>query len=426
MNYLIAILMPILLLMGFPFKTILLGTLLLALTLFLPGFDLTMLVQQVLTGMKPFALLCIPMFILTASIVTAGDSAKRLIRVLRALIGHIPGGLPITCNAACTVFGSVSGSTQATVAAIGGTMRPMLLKAGYSDSFAMGLIINSSDIANMIPPSIGFVVYGVATNTSVGRLFLSGVIPGIIIFTAFSVYSFFYSKAKNVGIAPKASRKERLHAIQDGLLLIGFPVLVIGGIYSGYMSPTEASAATAAYALILELLVYRSLTLKNIPAILIDTGMVTTVVWMLIGAGQAFSWVLSFLQVPQQVIPQVLGMDPSALKVIIFINIAYLIACMFVDPIVAIFILSPIFGPYVHQAGIDKVFLGCLVTLQVAIGSATPPFGCDIFTAQVIFKRPYIEVIRKIGPFIAILLAVNILLIAFPGIALWLPNLAFR
>jgi tripartite ATP-independent transporter DctM subunit len=376
--------------------------------------------------MKPFALLCIPMFILTASIVTAGDSAKRLIRVLRALIGHVPGGLPITCNAACTVFGSVSGSTQATVAAIGGTMRPMLMKAGYSDSFAMGLIINSSDIANMIPPSIGFVVYGVATNTSVGRLFLSGVIPGILIFAAFSVYSFFYSKAKNVGIAPKANRKERLHAIQDGLLLIGFPVLVIGGIYSGYMSPTEASAATAAYALILELLVYRSLTLKDIPAILIDTGMVTTVVWMLIGAGQAFSWVLSFMQVPQQVIPQVLGVDPSALKVIIFINIAYLVACMFVDPIVAIYILSPIFGPYVDQAGIDKVFLGCLVTLQVAIGSATPPFGCDIFTAQVIFKRPYIEVIRKIGPFIAILLAVNILLIAFPGIALWLPNLAFR
>jgi C4-dicarboxylate transporter DctM subunit len=426
MNYLIAILMPILLLLGFPFKTILLGTLLLGLTLFLPNFDLTMLVQQVLTGMKPFALLCIPMFILTASIVTAGDSAKRLIRVLRALIGHVPGGLPITCNAACTVFGSVSGSTQATVAAIGGTMRPMLLKAGYSDSFAMGLIINSSDIANMIPPSIGFVVYGVATNTSVGRLFLSGVIPGIIIFAAFSAYSFFYSKAKNVGIASKASHKERLQAIRDGLLLIGFPVLVIGGIYSGYMSPTEASAATAAYALILELLVYRSLTLKHLPAILIDTGMVTTVVWMLIGAGQAFSWVLSFMQVPQQVIPQVLGMDPSALKVIIFINIAYLVACMFVDPIVAIYILSPIFGPYVDQAGIDKVFLGCLVTLQVAIGSATPPFGCDIFTAQVIFKRPYIEVIRKIGPFIAILLTVNVLLIVFPGIALWLPNLAFR
>ena len=426
MNYLIAILMPILLLLGFPFMVILLGTLLLGLSLYLPGFDLTMLVQQVLTGMKPFALLCIPMFILTASIVTAGESAKRLIRVMRAFIGHIPGGLPITCNAACTVFGSVSGSTQATVAAIGGTMRPMLLKAGYSDSFAMGLIINSSDIANMIPPSIGFVVYGVATNTSVGRLFLSGVIPGLIIFAAFSVYCFFYSKAKNVGFAPKASREERLQTIQDGLLLIGFPVIVIGGIYSGYMSPTEASAATAAYALILELLVYRSLTLKKIPSILITTGTITTVVWMLIGAGQAFSWALSFLQVPQQFIPQILGMDPSPLRVIIIINIAYLIACMFVDPIVAIYILSPIFGPYVDQAGIDKVFLGCLVTLQVAIGSATPPFGCDIFTAQVIFKRPYIEVIRNIGPFIAILLAVNILLIVFPGIVLWLPNLAFR
>ena len=140
MNYLIAILMPILLLLGFPFKIILLGTLLLGLTLYLPGFDLTMLVQQVLTGMKPFALLCIPMFILTASIVTAGESAKRLIRVLRAFIGHIPGGLPITCNAACTVFGSVSGSTQATVAAIGGTMRPMLLRRDTATHFPWALL----------------------------------------------------------------------------------------------------------------------------------------------------------------------------------------------------------------------------------------------------------------------------------------------
>ncbi len=424
MTALLAILMPILLFLGYPFMIILLGALLLGLTIYLPGFNLTMLVQQVLTGMKPFALLCIPMFILAAAIITTGESAKRLIRVIRTFIGHIPGGLPITCNAACTVFGSVSGSTQATVAAIGGTMRPMLLEAGYSSSFSLGLIINSSDIANLIPPSIGFVVYGVATNTSVGRLFLSGVIPGLIIFFGFSVYSFFYSKARNLGVAPKASWKERLHASKDGLLLVGFPVIVIGGIYSGFMSPTEASAATVAYGLILELLVYRSLTLKKIPTILISTGVVTTVVWMLIGAGQAFSWVLSFLQVPQQFIPQLIGADPSPLKVIIIINIAYLIACMFVDPIVAIFILSPIFGPYVDQAGIDKVFLGCLVTLQVAIGSATPPFGCDIFTAQVIFRRPYVEVIRNVGPFIAILLAVNVLLITFPDIALFLPNIS--
>lgn len=426
MMVLLAILMPILLFLGFPFMVIILGSLLLGIWLYMPGFDLTVLVQQTLTGMEPFALLCIPMFILAANIITTGESANRLVRVIRAYIGHIPGGLPITCNAACTLFGSVSGSTQATVAAIGGTMRPILLKAGYSDSFALGLIVNSSDIAMMIPPSIGFVVYGVATNTSIGRLFLSGVVPGIIIFSFFSIYSIFYSKAKNIGFAPKASWGERLQTTKDGLFLMGFPVIVIGGIYAGLMSPTEASAATVLYGLVLELLVYRSLTLNKILEILISTGVVTAVVWMLIGGGQAFSYILSFLQIPQHLLPQILGVDPSPLKIIIIINIAYFIAGMFVDPVIAIYILSPMFMPYVAQAGIDKVFLGCLVTLQVAIASATPPFGADIFTAQVIFRRPYIVIIREIFPFIAILLAVNILLIAFPDICLFLTNLSMK
>jgi len=419
------ILMPIFLFLGFPFMIILLGVLLLNCMIFMPGFDMTMLIQQTISGMQPYALACIPMFILAASIITTGEASGRLIRVIRSYIGHIPGGLPITLNAACTMFGSVSGSTQATVAAIGGTMRPMLLEAGYSSSFSLGLIINASDIAILIPPSIGFVVYGVATNSSVGRLFLSGIIPGLLIFFFFSVYCYFYSKAKKIGLTPKASWPERMRATKDGLLLAGFPLIVIGGIYTGTLSPTEAAAASVFYALILEGFVYKSMSWEKIKHILISTGIVTAVVFILIGAGQAFSWILSFLQIPQKIIPQIMGSNPSWLKVVIIINVAYFIACMFVDPVVAIYVFSPIFAPYAAQAGIDKIFLGCLVTLQVAIGSATPPFGCDIFTAQLIFKRPYLEVIRKVGPFIAILLGVNALLIAFPDIVMFLPNLSF-
>jgi len=413
------------LLFGFPFMVVLLGSLILYIMVYMPGFNFLVLVQQVLTGVTPPALVCVPMFILAANIITSGKSAEKLIEMVKSFVGHIPGGLPITANACCTIFGGVSGSTQATVAAIGGTMRPMLLKAGYPSSFTLGLIINASDIAYLIPPSIGFIVYGVATSTSIGKLFLAGIIPGILVFFLFSLYSYGYSKVKRIGLYPKANNRERIRAIWQGLPVMGFPVVIIGGIYSGIFSPTEAAAASVAYALILETALYRSLTLNKISDAFLQTGVITGVVFILVGAGQALSWMLSFLQIPQEIMPVVLGADPTALRVMVVVIVAYFVACMFVDPIVAIYVLSPIFKPYVVATGIDPVLLGTLVCLQTAIGSATPPFGCDIFTAQLIFRRPYFEVIRHTPPFIIILLLVTVLLVMFPSIALFLPNTAF-
>lgn len=414
--------MVTMLLFGFPFMVVLLGSLILYIYVYMPGFNFLVMVQQILTGVTPPALVCVPMFILAANIITSGKSAEKLINMIKSFVGHLPGGLPITANACCTVFGGVSGSTQATVAAIGGTMRPMLLKAGYPSSFTLGLIVNASDIAYLIPPSIGFIVYGVATSTSIGKLFLAGIIPGILVFSLFSVYSFVYSKALGIGLYPKADFSERWQAIKEGLPVMGFPVVIVGGIYSGIFSPTEAAAASVAYALILETCLYRSLTFEKIKNAFLDTGVITGVVFVLVGAGQALSWMLSFLQIPQEIMPMLLGADPTALKVILVVIVAYFVACMFVDPIVAIYVLSPIFKPYVDATGIDPVLLGTLVCLQTAIGSATPPFGCDIFTAQLIFRRPYFEVIRHTPPFILILLFVTAMLVMFPQIALWLPN----
>jgi len=412
------------LLLGFPFMVVLLGSLILYILVYMPFMDPSVLVQQILTGVTPAALVCVPMFILSANLITSGHSAQKLIRMVQAFVGHLPGGLPITANASCTLFGSVSGSTQATVAAIGGTMRPMLLNAGYPSSFSIGLIINASDIAYLIPPSIGFIVYGVATSTSIGKLFLAGILPGILVFLLFSLYSYLYSKKKKLGQMPRVEWNERIVALKDGLPVMGFPVVIIGGIYTGIFSPTEASAAAVAYALILELAIYRSLTLHKIYDAVLQTGVITGVVFILVGAGQALSWMLSFLRVPQAVMPVLLGPDPSQLRVMVIVIIAYFIACMFVDPIVAIYVLSPIFQPYVASAGVDPVLIGTLVCLQTAVGSATPPFGCDIFTAQLIFRRPYLECIGHTPPFILILLLVTALLVMFPDIALFLPNTA--
>jgi len=412
------------LLLGFPFMVVLLGSLILYIYVNMPTFNMNVIIQQIVTGMIPPSLVAVPMFILAANIITAGQAAKRLIRMVKAFLGHIPGGLAITTNAACTLFGAVSGSTQATVAAIGGTMRPMLLEAGYSSPFTLGLIINSSDIAFLIPPSIGFIVYGVVTGTSVGKLFLAGVGPGLLIFFMFSIYCVYYSKKHNIAGVPKADGKERMEAVKGGILVMGFPVIIIGGIYGGFFSPTEAAAVSVLYALILEGVVYRTIRFGDLIDHFLQTGVVTGVVFILVGAGSAFSWLLSFLRIPQTYLPLLFGEDPSRIYVIFIVVAAYFIACMFVDPIVAIYVLSPIFAPYVIQTGVDPILLGVLVVLQCAVGSATPPFGCDIFTAQLIFRRPYLEIIRNTPPFIAILMLATVLLVLFPQIALFLPNSA--
>lgn len=412
------------LLLGFPFVITLITPLLVYLRIELPLVNPQVVIQQMINGFSAPSLVTVPMFILAANIMTSGKAANRLVEMIKVFVGHIPGGLAITTNASCTLFGAVSGSTQATVSAIGGTMRPMLLKAGYSSSFTLALIINASDIALLIPPSIGFIVYGVVTATSIGKLFLAGIGPGIMIFILFSIYVFFYSKLRNIAILEKASWAERKKALKEGIPVMGFPLIVVGGIYAGIFSPTEAAAAGVAYGLILETLLYRTMTWKKLVQVLLDAGIVTGVVFILVGSGQVFSWMISFLRIPQQIMPVIIGTDPTQIQLIIVVVIAYFVACMFVDPIVAIYVLSPIFQPYVVSTGIDPVLLGTLIVLQAAIGSATPPFGCDIFTAQLIFRRPYFEVIRKIFPFIGILILSTVLIITFPQIALFLPQTA--
>lgn len=420
----VGIVMVAMLLLGFPFVITLITPLLVFLRIEMPLINPQVVIQQMINGFAAPSLVTVPMFILAANIMTSGKAANRLVEMIRVFVGHIPGGLAITTNASCTLFGAVSGSTQATVSAIGGTMRPMLLKAGYSSSFTLALIINASDVALLIPPSIGFIVYGVVTSTSIGKLFLAGIGPGILIFVLFSIYVFFYSKIKNIAILEKASWSERKRALKEGFPVMGFPVIVVGGIYAGMFSPTEAAAAGVAYGLILETLLYRTMSWKKLLQVLLDAGIVTGVVFILVGAGQVFSWMISFLRIPQQIMPAIIGTNPTELQLIIVVVIAYFVACMFVDPIVAIYVLSPIFQPYVVSTGIDPVLLGTLVVLQAAVGSATPPFGCDIFTAQLIFRRPYFEVIRKIMPFIGLLVLSTILIIIFPQIALFLPQTA--
>lgn len=424
----ILLVMTSLLFLGFPMLAPLLVASLVMFLVYFPSLDPAIVVQQMIGGVKPAALVAVPMFIFAADIMTKGQAANRLLNVVTTFVGHLRGGLSITTAVSCALFGAVSGSTQATVVAIGGPLRPKLLQTGYTESFATALIINASDIALLIPPSIGMIVYGVVSGASIGELFIAGVGPGLLILLFFCVYCYIAAARQGIPILPKASWAMRWEALRAAILPLGFPLIIIGGIYTGWFSPTEAAAMSVLYALLLEVCIFRQLSFSEIPAIALSTGLVTAVVFILVGAGAAFSWIISFAQLPQILIHDVLALDGSAstLRILVTITVAYFIGCMFVDPIVVIMILTPIFHPIAIAAGIDPILVGVIVTLQVAIGSATPPFGCDIFTAMAIFRRPYLEVIRGAPPFIAILLLSSALLICFPSIALFLRDLAFH
>ncbi len=419
--------MLLLLFMGYPMKVPLIAAALLVALVWFPGADPETLVQQMIGGVTPSALIAVPMFILAAEIMTRGQAADRLLDLVMGMVGHVRGGLPITTAVSCTLFGALSGSTQATVVAIGGPLRPKMLEAGYDDAFSTALIINASDIALLIPPSIGMIVYGVVSGTSIGELFIAGIGPGLLILVLFCGYCFLYSIRMGIAAMRPATWSERLTALRRASLPLGFPVIIIGGIYAGFFSPTEAAAVSVLYAAILEVGVYKQLSFRQLPKIARDTGLVTSVVFILVGAGAAFSWVISYAELPTQVVEGTLGLgaDSGYATIMITIAVAYFVGCMFVDPIVVILILTPIFHPVAVAAGIDPVLVGTVVTLQVAIGSATPPFGCDIFTAIAIFRKPYLDIIRGTPPFIFMLLLASALLIAFPQIALFLRDLAF-
>jgi len=417
----------ILLAAGFPMMVPLLAAAFVLVVVFLAPVEPSLLVQQMIGGVSPAVLTAVPMFIFAADLMTRGHTAERLLDLVLHSVGHRRAGLPITTALSCTLFGSVSGSTQATVVAMGGALRPRLLERGYPDAFAIALVINASDIALLIPPSIGMIVYGVVSGTSVGELFIAGIGPGLLILIAFSVYCWTIDPRFGVERLRRSSWREWAAALARAGLPLGFPVIVIGGIYSGLFSPTEAAAMSVLYALLLELLVFRAVRWREVPGIAVSTGVVTAVVFILVAAGAAFSWAISFAQIPDALLGDFLPVvAESSWKLLATIAVAYFIGCMFVDPIVVIMILTPIFSPAIAASGVDPVLVGTLVTLQAAIGSATPPFGCDIFTAMAVFRRPYLEVIRGTPPFVVILVVITGLLIAFPPLATGLRDLAYR
>ncbi len=372
-----------------------------------------------------YTLLAIPFFILGGAFMTTGGVAKRMIRFANACVGHFPGGLAMASVMACMLFAAVSGSSPATVVAVGSIVIAGMVRAGYPQGFAAGVICNAGTLGVLIPPSIVMVVYGAATETSVGKLFMAGVLPGILLGLLLMVAIYVRARQTNLPRQPRATLSEVLTSGRDslwGLLLI---VIILGGIYGGVFTPTEAAGVAAVYAFVIAVFVYRDIGLREVPRVLIDAGKVTVMLMFIIANALLFAHVLTTERIPQQIAELIVGWGMSSWQFLIVVNILLLIAGMFMEPTGIILILAPILFPIAMQLGIDPVHLGIIMVVNLEIGMVTPPVGLNLFVTAGITNMSIGQVVRAALPWTLILLAFLVVVTYVPAISLVLPNLLF-
>jgi len=396
------------------------ATVVLALFTSLP---LEVLAQRMFSGIDKFSLMAVPFFILAANVMKGGGLSIRILKLAQALVGHYKGGLAMTVVLACMFFGAVSGSSPATVIAIGGLMLPALRQANYGESFTLGLITSSSAVAVIIPPSIGMIVYGSVTGTSVGDLFMAGIGPGILFGGVFIIYSYYHAKKHKIETLKRANAKEIWFAFKEAGWALGIPVLILGGIYGGFFTPTEAAAVASVYAIFVSLFIYKDLRLKGLWDETYESAIGTAQVMILLAAASVFSWLLTRQQVPQAMTEALMAISNSKFAILLMINVLLLITGMFIDPASSTTILAPLLLPLALSYGIDPVHLGIIMVVNGAIGMYTPPFGLNLFVATGISTVSISRIIQGVIPFIILSLITMALVTYLPIISLWLPQM---
>jgi C4-dicarboxylate transporter, DctM subunit len=349
--------------------------------------------------------------------------ARRLTAMVRVLVGHYPGGIGHTTVGSCMAFGAVCGSAPATVAALGRLCHPELMRAGYSERFSLGLIASSAECALLIPPSITMIIYGWITGTSIAALFAGGLVVGIVLGVAFMVLVQWetWKVAARRGEPPKAG--ERLAALKAGVWALGLPLVILGGIYSGFFTATEAAAIAVVYAIFVEMAVYRALGWRDLFRIAESSAIMVAAIFVLLAMGALLSHFVVLANLPQIVLGFVKAVDMNWVGFLLFVNVLLLIAGMFIDPNSILLLFVPTLFPVAQALGIDPVHFGLLVTLNICIGMITPPFGLDLFVASSTLGRPVELVIGGIGRFVLVNIAVLVLITYVPAISTALPKL---
>ena len=370
-----------------------------------------------------YTLMAIPYFILGGALMSTGGVAKRLIRFATACVGHIRGGLAISAVLACTFFAAVSGSSPATVVAIGSIMIAGMVKSGYTQKFAAGVMANAGTLGILMPPSIVMVVYAAVTELSVGRLFLAGILPALLLALVLMVAIYVRARIENLPAQPKASMTEVLASGRDaipGFLLL---VIIMGGIYGGVFTPTEAAAVAALYAVVVSLFVYKDLKLKDLPHTFVEASKTTVMLMFIIGNAMLFAHVLTTERIPQIIAEQIVAFGMEPWQFLIVVNIILLIAGNFMESTAIILILAPIFFPIATQLGIDPIHLGIIMVVNMEIGMITPPVGLNLFVTSGITGMPLMAVVRAAMPWLSLLLIFLIIITYVPTISTFLPDL---
>ncbi|QNH01765.1 C4-dicarboxylate TRAP transporter large permease protein DctM [Pseudomonas sediminis] len=370
-----------------------------------------------------YTLLAIPFFLLSGAFMTTGGVARRLIDFANACVGHIRGGLAIGAVLACMLFAALSGSSPATVAAVGSIAIAGMVRSGYPQAFGAGIVCNAGTLGILIPPSIVMVVYAAATEQSVGKLFMAGVIPGIMLGLVLMIAIYIVARIKKLPALPRASFREWLRSAREafwGLLLM---VIILGGIYTGMFTPTEAAAVAAVYAGFVALFVYKDLTIRECPKVLLESGKLTIMLMFIIANAMLFAHVLTTEQIPQQITAWVVELGLQPWQFLLVVNIVLLVAGAFMEPSAIILILAPILFPIAMQLGIDPIHLGIIMVVNMEIGLITPPVGLNLFVTSAVTGMPLTAVIRAAMPWLMLLLSFLMIITYIPAVSMALPNL---
>lgn len=389
---------------------------------FFPDQNMEILIQQMLGGVNTYSLLAIPFFIFAADIISKGQIGRKLVNFANSIVGYLPGGLAMTTVVTCMFFGAISGAGSAAVVAIGGIVYPMMVDKGYSRKFTIGLILASSSLAMLIPPGIGMILYStINPSSSIREIFAGGMVVGILTGLFFLLYSFLYAIKNKIPREPFLGFKELMKSLKEAILPLGLPIIVLGGIYLGITTITEAAALAVAYAVIVEGMVYRSINLQGLYKVALKSGSLIAMLLVLIAAGQALSYIMTTAGLPQLI--SHLFNDYSFLVILLLINIVFIILGMFIDPNSAIIIMTPLIIPIAESIGLDPVHLGLIIIFNLSIGMISPPFGLNIFIAQGAFKMPYVKIIPGVVPFIIISIVILLIITYIPDTVMWMPNL---
>lgn len=389
------------------------------------GIDPQIVIEVLYRSMDKFALVVVLFFVLCGNIMTSGSIVEKLIKAANCLVGWLPGGLAMAGILACGFFGAISGSTVATVVAIGGFMIPALVKNGYDERFSVGVMTTAPILGVIIPPSIAMILYAMVSNDALESLFLTGFVPGLLIMAAMSLYAYIVCKKAGMQPPPRPTLRETLRILRESAWALFLPVLIFGGIYSGLFTANEAAVVACFYALFVEILIHRDLKLRDVKQVVVSSAVTSSTLLVIVAGASVFGEYLTFEQIPDKIANAVVASIQSPWVFLLAVNILLLLIGMFMDIISATLILTPIFLPLLAKFGIDTMHFGLLMTINLGIGYCTPPLGVSLYISGATVDRNLLYVSRAVMPFLLIQIAILLLLTFWPDLVLLLPRLVY-